>query len=170
MGHHLSHNTKQTTLMKSLFFSALSLATVLTLASCGKSNNELNQQNSASDTGAAAAPAGPDLVIDMSPESITSGKWTYETTCSPCHGDGGKGDGPAAVALNPKPRDHTNGAYMNKLTNQHIFDIVHLGGAQFNMPGMPAQPQLPADTIKKVIAFVRSLAQNPPYTPTSASK
>ena len=159
--------------MKPFFYSLAALAVTFTLASCGNNNNQLNQSNSTSDTTAAApaatpaatAPATADLAINMSPANIAAGKATYETTCAPCHGNGGKGDGPAAVALNPKPRDHTNGAYMNKLTNQHLYDIVKNGGAQFNMPGMPAQPQLPDDTIKNVIAFVRTLAQNPPYTP-----
>lgn len=29
----------------------------------------------------------------------------FETACSACHGDEGRGDGPAAVALAPKPQD-----------------------------------------------------------------
>ena len=163
--------------MKSAFSSEAAFAMLLALSSCGGgSNNQLNQNNATSDTSAAApatstAPAGPDLVIDMSPANIAAGKGTYEVTCAPCHGANGKGDGPAAAALNPKPRDHTNGAYMNKLTNQHIFDVIKGGGAQFGYPGMPAQPQLADDTVKNVIAFVRSLAQNPPYTPpATASK
>lgn len=158
--------------MKPFFYSLAAIAVMFTLASCGNNNNQLNQSNNTSDTSATApaasapanAPATADLAISMSPANIAAGKATYQTTCSPCHGTGGKGDGPAAVALNPKPRDHTNGAYMNKLTNQHIFDIIKGGGAQFNMPGMPAQPQLADDTVKNVIAFVRSLAV-PPYTP-----
>lgn len=146
------------------------LAIGLTLSSCGKSNDQLNQDQSTSDTTATAAPAAPpmaDFAVDMSPANIAAGHATYHVTCAPCHGDDGKGDGPAAVALNPKPRDHTNGAYMNKLTNAHIMQVIKGGGAQFGFPGMPAQPQLSDDTIKNVIAFVRSLAQNPPYTPAT---
>jgi len=140
----------------------------LTLSSCGKSNEQLNQEQSTSDTTATApAPEGPDIAIAMTPANIAAGHATYHTTCSPCHGESGKGDGPAAVALNPKPRDHTNGAYMNKLTNRHIFNVIKQGGAPFGYPGMPAQPQLNDDTVKNVIAFVRSLATNPPYTPSA---
>jgi mono/diheme cytochrome c family protein len=157
--------------MKSILYSVMAIAVAITLSSCGKSNDQLNQEQSTSDTTTAASPTtapGPDLVIAMSPANIAAGKSTYETTCYPCHGTGGKGDGPAAVALNPKPRDHTNGEYMNKLTNRHIFDIVHGGGANFNMPGMPAQPRLADDSVKNIIAFVRTLAQNPPYTPPAS--
>ncbi len=152
------------------------LAAVFTIASCGKSNEQLNQSNSTGDTTTAepatgsttAAPASADIVIDMSPANIALGKATYETTCAPCHGAGGKGDGPAAVALNPKPQDHTNGAYMNTLTNEHIFTVIKGGGAPFGKPGMPPQPQLADDTIKNLIAFVRSLAV-PAYTPPAAA-
>ena len=40
--------------------------------------------------------------------SIKTGKTLYQAYCSPCHGDKGKGDGPAAASLNPKPADHTS--------------------------------------------------------------
>ncbi|MEO6832167.1 MAG: cytochrome c [Chitinophagaceae bacterium] len=39
--------------------------------------------------------------------SITSAKAIYTSTCAPCHGKKGRGDGPAAIALNPKPADYT---------------------------------------------------------------
>ncbi|HEX5315792.1 MAG TPA: hypothetical protein VFX22_03990, partial [Candidatus Kapabacteria bacterium] len=121
--------------MKSILYSTLAapamlLAIGLTLSSCGKSNDQLNQDQSTSDTTATAAPAAPamaDFAVDMSPANIAAGHATYHVTCAPCHGDDGKGDGPAAVALNPKPRDHTNGAYMNKLTNAHIMQVIKGG-------------------------------------------
>ena len=40
-------------------------------------------------------------------QSISQGKALYVNYCSPCHGKAGKGDGPAAAALNPKPANHT---------------------------------------------------------------
>ncbi|MCX6168069.1 MAG: cytochrome c [Ignavibacteriales bacterium] len=33
------------------------------------------------------------------------GKITYTTNCASCHGDKGEGNGPAAAALNPKPKN-----------------------------------------------------------------
>lgn len=37
--------------------------------------------------------------------SLARGKQVYDTNCASCHGTAGKGDGPAAQALNPKPAD-----------------------------------------------------------------
>ena len=39
---------------------------------------------------------------------IAKGKETFTTVCASCHGEDGKGDGPASTALNPKPRNFIN--------------------------------------------------------------
>lgn len=39
---------------------------------------------------------------------LDEAKKIYESMCWTCHGLKGKGNGPAAVALNPKPADHTS--------------------------------------------------------------
>ena len=38
---------------------------------------------------------------------LTSGQQIYDQNCTTCHGSAGKGDGPAAANLNPKPYDLT---------------------------------------------------------------
>ena len=37
------------------------------------------------------------------PPSLSRGREVYETTCTACHGPGGRGDGPQGVALTPRP-------------------------------------------------------------------
>ena len=95
-----------------------------------------------------------------------AGKAKYDSLCGGCHGTTGKGDGPAAAALKPKPQDHTNGKYMNGLTDKALFDIIKAGGA-----GVKKSPLMPAwgNTLKdndiwNLVAYIRSLAQ-PPYKP-----
>ncbi len=41
-------------------------------------------------------------------KSIARGKELYLQGCVACHGVTGKGNGPASVALDPKPADHTS--------------------------------------------------------------
>src|SRR5574341_472917 len=51
------------------------------------------------------------------PTAVTEdGKNTYKKYCSPCHGEEGKGDGPLARSMLPKPCDFTRGAYKFRTT------------------------------------------------------
>jgi mono/diheme cytochrome c family protein len=46
----------------------------------------------------------------------TDVKQLYDASCANCHGTDGRGHGPAADALNPKPRDFTRGTYKFRST------------------------------------------------------
>jgi mono/diheme cytochrome c family protein len=93
-----------------------------------------------------------------------AGKVTYDKTCGMCHGPAGKGDGPAAAALPTKPRNHTDGQYMNALKDDYLFKIIKDGGASVGKAQfMPAWgSQLKDPDIWNVIAYIRTLAV-PPY-------
>jgi mono/diheme cytochrome c family protein len=96
--------------------------------------------------------------------NVEAGKKLYQTICAVCHGPEGKADTPTAKALPPpKPRDHTDGAYMNQLSNEHLTKVIKEGGqAVGKSPNMPGQPQLNEQQLRDLIAFIRSLA-SPPY-------
>jgi cytochrome c oxidase cbb3-type subunit 3 len=87
------------------------------------------------------------------------GKKLYEQFCVSCHGQSGKGDGPAAAALNPKPRDHTNKEYMSKMSDEDLLNVIKNGGASAGKsPLMPPWgASLKDDQIKDVITYVRTL-------------
>jgi mono/diheme cytochrome c family protein len=144
--------------MNSLFRATFSILLLFSIAACGKDEKLNNDENK---------PATPGVEtpfdVAMTPDNIVKGDSLYQHTCAPCHGPRGKGDGPASVALNPKPRDHSNGAYMDKLTNRHIHDVIKMGGAAFGYPTMPGQPQLTDEQVAQAIAFVRTLS--PTYKP-----
>jgi len=40
--------------------------------------------------------------------SLAEGKTLYVVNCGPCHGEKGRGDGPASPGLNPRPANHTS--------------------------------------------------------------
>jgi len=111
---------------------------------------------SAPATAPAPSPGGRD---------IAKGEATYQQLCASCHGPRGAGDGPAGQALDPKPAHHNDGAYMNALTNEHLFRVIKEGGAAVGKSPMmaPWGGALSDDQIWNVVVFVRSLAQ-PPYT------
>jgi cytochrome c oxidase cbb3-type subunit III len=87
------------------------------------------------------------------------GKKLYGQFCASCHGQSGKGDGPAAAALNPKPRDHTDKEAMSKLSDEDLFNVIKNGGASVGKsPLMPAWgASLKDEQIRDVMAYVRTL-------------
>jgi mono/diheme cytochrome c family protein len=89
------------------------------------------------------------------------GKASFDQICASCHGTAGKGDGPAAAALNPKPRDLSDKGYVNGLKDDYIKKIITQGGqAVGKSPLMPPLGgALKDDDIENVIAFVRSLGK-----------
>ncbi|MBI3076936.1 MAG: cytochrome c [Deltaproteobacteria bacterium] len=89
------------------------------------------------------------------------GKDLYAKHCAGCHGPAGKGDGPAAAALTPKPNDLTDKAYMVKLKDQYLFDLIQKGGAAVGKSPLipPFGSKLKEGEIRDVIAYLRSLAK-----------
>ncbi|HET8540322.1 MAG TPA: c-type cytochrome [Anaeromyxobacter sp.] len=61
----------------------------------------------AAPAGATAVPASTPGEPPRTPELLEKGRASYARYCASCHGPGGAGDGPAAKALRPPPRDLT---------------------------------------------------------------
>ncbi len=100
-----------------------------------------------------APPAGGEVAA-----GDAQGAAVYAQRCVLCHGATGHGDGPASASLNPKPRNHTDGAYMNTRTDAELLEVLHNGKG-----AMPAwKSVLSEDEINAVLKHVRSLAV-PPY-------
>lgn len=90
-------------------------------------------------------------------------KYLENMRCSACHGDSGKGDGPAAAALNPKPRNYTDCKDMGKRSDAELFKAIKEGGPAVGLsPLMVAfGSQLSDKEIWDVIAFIRSIPSPP---------
>ena len=95
--------------------------------------------------------------IPSDQESIARGKELFQTHCAVCHGSAGRGDGPAAAGLNPKPPDlvkmaghHTDGDIAWKIENGR--------GA------MPAwKGKLKGEEIWNLTNFIQALPSELPY-------
>ena len=69
--------------------------------------------------------------------SVDRGKVIYKEYCSQCHGPTGKGDGPAASGLVPKPAIHANIPF-EKLPIEYLYNVINHGGpAVGKSPNMP---------------------------------
>lgn len=69
--------------------------------------------------------------------SVDRGKVIYKEYCAQCHGATGKGDGPAAAGLDPKPAVHANIPF-EKLPMDYLYNVIYYGGrAVGKSPTMP---------------------------------
>lgn len=96
-------------------------------------------------------------LMPSTPESISGGKELFVAYCSACHGDQGKGDGPAGGFLEPKPTDLTDPlSYSHGRLELGIFRSIYFG-----IPGTGAAPWAehldPVDEIWPLVHYVRSL-------------
>jgi len=123
------------------------------------------------------APSGPDLAARFAPGltvlapreagaqadgDAARGKPLYQAKCALCHGASGKGDGPAAERLLPRPRDFTAGKFKIRTTasgqlptDDDLARVIRDG-----MPGtsMPAWGQVLKDAkdMQALVAYVKS--------------
>jgi len=84
----------------------------------------------------------------------------FDTRCSVCHGPQGKGDGPGAATLNPKPRNLTDSEWQKTVDDAYIEKIVQYGGIAVGRSAMmPANPDLMSkpDVVKGIRSVVRAL-------------
>ncbi len=88
------------------------------------------------------------------------GKQWYYVYCIACHGWLLEGNGPSALALDPKPRILTAGSYMNKKTNLELFNVIKGGGESASLSSsMPAWGNFLQDQdIWNVVAWIRAMA------------
>jgi mono/diheme cytochrome c family protein len=77
------------------------------------------------------------------------GKKLYEEKCMICHGQNGKGDGPAALALNPKPKDFDRPEFWN----QKDLDQIITNQVKNGKGSMPAF-SLSDKEIKDIIEYM----------------
>ena len=83
--------------------------------------------------------------------AVTQGKQVAQLNCVACHGTGGKGDGAAAQALNPRPADWTSPAVQGESDGELFWKISQGRGP------MPPWGSLPANDRWAVVQFIRSL-------------
>lgn len=96
------------------------------------------------------------------PENIAKGKefFTGKATCFTCHGNEGRGDGPAGAALDPSPRNFHNQRFAATKSEGEMRWVIMNGS-----PGTGMISYVPAiiteEEMSLIILFERSLAKQP---------
>ena len=85
-------------------------------------------------------------------EAAKEGKKLFSTYCVVCHGDKGEGNGSAAAALNPKPKNLTSSA-VQKQTDGAIFWKITTG----NSPMLSWESTLSKKQRWQLVDFIRQL-------------
>ena len=80
----------------------------------------------------------------------------FASLCVACHGKAGRGDGPVAAALNPRPTDLSDPELHQARSEAEWIEVVRDGKG--TMPGF--SNQLTDDQIKGVVAYLRSLIRS----------
>ena len=96
-------------------------------------------------------------------EAQPRGKAVYEKHCVECHGAEGKGDGPSAAYLAPRPRDFSNGRYKIRSTETGSVptddDLMRSIRQGLYGTAMPAWDRILSDAdIQDVAAYIKGLS------------
>lgn len=87
------------------------------------------------------------------------GRAVYEIRCAPCHGSEGRGDGPAAAAIEPKPRNFRDPGFWRGRTRTQIRLTVEQGRPGTLMS--PFKGVLSDAEIDGVVSVVESFRPKP---------
>lgn len=98
----------------------------------------------------------PSLIFAASEQD---GETIYKAHCTPCHGTTGEGNGPRAIELKIKPRNHTQASYMSTRTDKQLKNVIRNGGISISKsPLMPAwKDKLSEKQIEALVRHLRKL-------------
>jgi mono/diheme cytochrome c family protein len=132
--------------MKLIFFIVLVIAGWFLLSGNSAGNNE-----------EWIAPAFADTLknpFTTDAKILVEGKKIYESACWTCHGLDGRGHGPAADKLNPKPADHTS-EKVQRQSDGAIFWKISKGRGEM----LPMEKSLSKHQRWKIVCYIRELGK-----------
>jgi mono/diheme cytochrome c family protein len=92
--------------------------------------------------------------------SVAEASKVFNERCVTCHGADGKGSGPGAAALDPKPRSFASPDWQASADDARIKKVIIEGGASVGLSASMApngdlaqKPEVVAALVKKIRAF-----------------
>jgi mono/diheme cytochrome c family protein len=82
----------------------------------------------------------------------------YGKRCAACHGAFGRGDGLAAAAMQPRPRDFADARWQKSVSDAELTQVIQQGGLSRQLSAsMPPHSDLSAAQLAELVAFVRGV-------------
>jgi mono/diheme cytochrome c family protein len=100
----------------------------------------------------------------LTPEALADAKRLFGERCARCHGALGRGDGPDAIKVGPRPRNFSDPTWQLAVSDRHLEDVIVRGGAAVGKSSvMPAHPDLAgrAELLAALRQHLRVLAASP---------
>lgn len=140
--------------------SLLALALLTAAAACSKS-----EEAPASNPPPSTAKASTTQVVtpNAAANADAKAREIFSQRCTPCHGADGRGDGVASKGLTPPPRNFHEKSWQDSVTDEHIVNIIKVGGAGVGKSAaMPGNPDLKDEaTLVALKDFIRGLGKQP---------
>ncbi|MDF2460438.1 MAG: hypothetical protein K0S79_2854 [Nitrospira sp.] len=99
---------------------------------------------------------GSSPALPVPPDDRGEGRVIYDRHCAECHGPDGRGDGPKATSLSPRPGNLIS-AQTSAKSDQDLLKIIAYGRPRTAMAGW--NEQLSLDEQLAVLAYIRSLVK-----------
>ena len=123
-GHPITHSLTGEYMKRIALITTMAIALALTAGACKRGGGGDTTDNKGSTTPATKTAGG----------GMKGQKLYINNTCATCHGNDGKGDGPAGAALNPKPRNFRDvTAYKQGSKVEDIVETIKTGVPGTNM-------------------------------------
>lgn len=100
--------------------------------------------------------SGTGVLLAQPSDGLQRGQTLYREHCMDCHGTTGKGDGPKAPFLSPRPGNLISAATSAK-TDKELLRTIAQGKPRTAMPGW--KEALPDEDQQAVLQYIRSLIQ-----------
>ena len=84
---------------------------------------------------------------------IADGATLYQRNCRLCHGETGKGDGPATARIKPAPPDITTAEAQDRMSDGEMFYKITVG----NRPMREFESKLSEDERWALVHYLRTL-------------
>jgi len=150
-------------IFRSAALSIVGIGAIALVAGCQGGGSEPTAAASAEQSAAPAANSDQAAPAAGADSATQLADQIFQQRCATCHGPEGRGDGPGAQMLNPKPQNYHDKKWQASVTDDDMAKAIVYGGAAVGKsPRMASNPDLAdhPDIVKALIAKVRAFGKD----------